>query len=391
MTFPESVLHESDVPYESRHEPWLRLLLVPELKKAHWCRLHRALGSPDAVLGATAEQISRIAEVSDETARAILRGPDTDSLEREKQAIEQTGAALYTFDDERYPENLRACSTPPMALFVLGDIHPDDRFAVVVVGSRTMTQYGKLACQRLVGELVGAGVTVVSGMAYGIDSVAHETALRHGGRTLAVLAQGLASHESALRLEMRRRIVEQGAVLSEFPMTTRAERYHFPIRNHTMAALGLATVVVEAQEKSGALITADKAVEENRQVFAVPGDVTRTTSSGTNALIRSGAVLVRNGRDILDDLRSQLGALLREREDVSPPDRTAAAERTLTATARAIFERVGREPVHFDLLHEELSGSGVSFGALSEALLDLEMKGLVRHLPGNLYTIGSAR
>ena len=391
MTFPESVLHVSDVPYESRHEPWLRLLLVLELKKVHWYRLHRALGSPEAILGASAEHIRRIAEVSDDTARAVLRGPDTDALEREKQAIAQTGAALFTFDDERYPENLRGCSTPPMVLFVLGDLRPDDRFAVVVVGSRTMTQYGKLACQRLVGELAGAGVTIVSGMAHGIDSVAHDTALRHGGRTLAVLAQGLAAHESALRLEMRRRIVEQGALLSEFPMTARAERYHFPIRNHTMAALGLATVVVEAQEKSGALITADKAVEENRQVFAVPGDVTRTTSSGTNALIRAGAVLARHGHDVLDDLRSQLGALLRERDAVSPLDRTAAADCAVSATAGAILERVRREPVHFDLLHEELSGSGVSFGALSEALLDLEMKGLVRHLPGNLYTIGPSR
>jgi DNA processing protein len=384
-------LGELDVVFESRCEPWLRLLLVPELKKVHWFRLHREMGSPEAILGAAASQICEIAQVSEETARAILRGPDSETIEREKQLIEQTRAALCTFDDARYPENLRHCSGPPMLLFLLGEMRPDDRYAVVVVGSRSMTQYGKLTCQRLVAELVGAGMTVVSGMAYGIDSIAHETALRHGGRTLAVLAQGLAARESSQRMEMRQRIAERGAVISEFPMTANAERYHFPTRNHTMAALGLATVVVEAQEKSGALITADKAVEENRQVFAVPGDVTRQTSRGTNALIRAGAILARDGQDILDDLRPQLGALLTEHRAETAPAGDVVADGNLSDTARAVLARVRHEPVHFDLLHEELAESGVGFGSLSTALLELEMKGLVRHLPGNLYTVGSTR
>jgi DNA processing protein len=380
-----------DVVLESRYESWLRLLLVPELKKVHWFRLHQAMGSPDSILGAAASRICEIAQVSDETARAILRGPDSESLQKEKELIEQTGAGVCPFDDERYPENLRQCSAPPLMLFVLGEIRPDDRYAVVIVGSRTMTQYGKLACQRLTAELVGAGVTVVSGMAYGIDSVAHETALRHGGRTLAVLAQGLAARESSQRVEMRRRIAEHGAVVSEFPMTANAERYHFPTRNHTMAALALATVVVEAAEKSGALITADRALEENRQVFAVPGDVTRQTSRGTNALIRAGATLARDGRDILDDLRSQLGALLGEGRTAMPTQADDVAGDQLGETARAILARVRREPIHLDLLHEELAESGVNVGSLSSALLELEMKGLVRHLPGNLYTSGSAQ
>lgn len=382
---------ELDVVLESRYEPWLRLLLVPELKKVHWFRLYQALGTCEAILGVSVAEISGIAEVGEETARAILRGPDSESLEREKQLIEQTETAVCTFDDTRYPENLRQCSAPPMLLFVQGDIRSDDRHAVVVVGSRTMTQYGKLICQRLVAELVGAGLTVISGMAYGIDSVAHETALRHGGRTLAVLAQGLAARESSTRVALRRQIAERGAVVSEFPMTATAERYHFPTRNHTMAALGLATVVVEAAEKSGALITADRALDENRQVFAVPGDVTRQTSGGTNALIRAGATLARNGQDVLDELRPQLGALLRDTAVAAPAETPIASDSHLSETARTILVRVRREPVHFDLLHEELAESGVGFGSLSTALLELEMKGLVRHLPGNLYTSGSAQ
>lgn len=376
---------------ESWLEPWLRLLLVPELKKVRWFRLHQALGSPEAILGARAAQICEIAQVSEETARAILRGPDRDCLEREKELIEQTGADLYSFDDERFPENLRRCSTPPMVLFVHGQVLPDDRYAVVVVGSRTMTQYGNLVCRKLVAELAGAGLTVISGMAHGIDSVAHETALRHGGRTLAVLACGLAARDSSHRLDVRRRVAEQGAVISEFPMTAVSERYHFPIRNHTMAALGLGAVVVEAAEKSGALITAEKALEENREVFAVPGDVTRQTSRGTNALIRAGATLARDGQDVLAELRPQLSAVLSERAAAMPTDCEAVAEGNLSETARTVLARVRREPVHLDLLHEELAESGVDFGALSATLLELEMKGLVRHLPGNLYTTGSPR
>jgi len=377
------------VVLESRYEPWLRLLLVPELRKVHWLRLHQALGSPEAILGETARRICELAQVGEETARAILRGPDADELEKEKQAIEQTAAILCSFDDEQYPENLRRCSAPPMLLYFLGEIRPDDRHAVVVVGSRTMTSYGKLACQKIAGQLAAAGVTIVSGMAYGIDAVAHETALRNGGRTVAVLAQGLAARESAQRLEMRRQIADHGAVISEFPMSANAERFHFPIRNHTMAALGLATVVVEAGDKSGALITAERALDENRQVFAVPGDITRQTSRGTNELIRAGATLARDGQDVLAELSSQLGALLRERPLAAAAESPSTADAQLSPTAKAILERVRREPTHFDILHEELFEAGVGFGPLSAALLDLEMKGLVRHLPGNLYTTGS--
>ncbi|KPL11058.1 hypothetical protein AMJ85_04775 [candidate division BRC1 bacterium SM23_51] len=376
---------------ESWCEPWLHLLLVPELKKVHWFRLHQTLGSPEAILGAAAAEICEIAQVGEETARAVLRGPGRECLEKEKQLIEQTGADLYSFEDERFPENLRRCSAPPMVLFVHGAILPDDRYAVVVVGSRTMTQYGNLACRRLVAELAGAGLTIVSGMAHGVDSIAHETALRHGGRTLAVLACGLGARDSSHRLEMRQRIAEQGAVISEFPMTAMSERYHFPTRNHTMAALGLGTIVVEAAEKSGALITAEKALEENREVFAVPGDVTRQTSRGTNALIRAGAMLARDGQDILVELRPQLSGILSERATAMSADEQSPAEGSLSDTARTVLARVRNEPVHLDLLHEQLAESGLDFGSLSAALLELEMKGLVRHLPGNLYTTGSAR
>jgi DNA processing protein len=279
-----------------------------------------------------------------------------------------------------------------MFLYGQGTLQAGDRFAVVVVGTRTMTQYGKLACQKLVAELVGAGVTILSGMAHGIDSVAHDTALRHGGRTVAVLAQGLAARESSHRVARRDQIAQHGAVLSEFPMAASPERYHYPTRNHTLAALGLATVVVEAAEKSGALITAEKALEENRDVFAVPGDVSRQTSAGTNALIRAGATLVRNGRDILEDLHGQLSAFLNEpaggvatAREAPPPDLSH-----LSDTARRVLARVGSEPIHLDALHAEVGEEGVNIGALAAALLELETKGLVHHLPGNLYTTGPA-
>ncbi|MCX8038641.1 MAG: DNA-processing protein DprA [Candidatus Sumerlaeia bacterium] len=374
---------------DSSAELWLHLLLVPELKKVHWFRLHQELGSPDAILGASVSRLCAIAQISQETAQAILRGPEAETLAREKDAIAETGAELIPFDHPRYPENLRRSSAPPPALYLLGDLRPDDRQAVVVVGSRQMTQYGKMACQNIVAELAGSGLTIISGMAYGIDSIAHESALRNGGRTVAVLAQGLAVRETTQRQEMRRRIISQGAVLSEFPMTAAAERYYFPTRNHTMAALGLATVVIEAGEKSGALITAEAALDENRHVFAVPGDITREMSGGTNNLIRAGATLIRNGRDVLEELKDQLGAILRETSSVGVARGSAPADSPLDPTARAVLERIRFEPLHFDLLHEQLADSGIGFGPLSAALLDLEMKGLIRHLPGNLYVAGT--
>ncbi len=374
---------------DSSAELWLRLLLVPELKKVHWFRLHQELGSPEAILGASVSRLCKIAQISSEMAEAILRGPDAETLAREKDAVAQTGAELIPFDHPRYPENLRRSSAPPPAFYMLGDLLPDDSQALVVVGSRQMTQYGKMTCQNIVAELAGAGLTIVSGMAYGIDSIAHESALRNGGRTVAVLAQGLAVRETAQRQDLRRRIMAQGAVLSEFPMTATPERYHFPTRNHTMAALGLATVVIEAGEKSGALITAERALDENRHVFAVPGDITREMSSGTNNLIRAGATLIRNGRDVLEELKDQLGAILRETAPAGAERRSTPAETQLDPTARAILDRIRFEPVHFDLLHEQLADTGIGFGPLSAALLDLEMKGLIRHLPGNLYVAGT--
>lgn len=371
----------------NRHiELWLHLLLVPELKKPHWFRLQQGLGMPNAILGATAGEICRIAEVNEETARAILTGPDRETLENEIALLEQSGADLYTFDDDRYPELLRQADSPPMALYVEGELCPEDRYAVVVVGSRTMTQYGKLACQRITADLVGAGITIISGMAHGVDSVAHDTALRHGGRTIAVLAHGLAARDTSRRVELRKRIAGQGAVLSEFPMTSVPERYHFPQRNHTMAAMGIGTVIVEAQEKSGALITAQRAIEENRAVFAVPGDVTRQTSRGTNALIRDGATLIRNGDDVLRDLQPQLRSLLSDATGEGQATARLMNNESLSEMARAVLAKVDLEPIHLDLLQERLADKGVDFGTLSATLLELEMQGLIRHLPGNLYT-----
>jgi DNA processing protein len=371
----------------SNREPWLRLLLSPELRKPQWIRLHLAFGSPEAILGARAAELRDAAQLSDEAARAILRGPEPERLETEQRLIEETGASVVTFADERYPELLRRCSAPPLLLYVQSEFRPEDRYAIVVVGSRAMSQYGKLACTKIVADLVGAGVTIISGMAYGVDTVAHETALRHGGRTIAVLAQGLAARDSSQRVDFRRRITDHGAVVSEFPMTAAPERYNYPTRNHTMAALGLAAVIVEAQEKSGALITAHKALEENRQVFAVPGDITRQTSGGTNSLIREGAVLVRGGHDILADLRSELKAILRESGlPADSADAPPLGLDTVSPVAQTVWARVRREPIYLDLLLEELAEEGLTVGTLSTALLELEMKGLVRHLPGNLYT-----
>ena len=376
---------ETKVSMASQYESWLRLLLVPELRKAHWCRLHRELGSPEAILGAGAADLCRIAGMGEDVAGAILRGPEPEAVDRELDLIEQCGVSICTCDDAAYPRRLADSSSPPPMFYFEGALSDADEYAVVVVGNRSMTQYGKLATVRITGDLVGAGVTVISGMAQGIDTVAHDTVLRHGGRTIAVLAQGLAKPDTAYRNELRRRIAEKGAVISEFPMTAVPEKYHFPVRNHTMASMALATVVVEARERSGSLITARKALEENRLVFAVPGDVTRENSRGTNGLIREGAALARDGKDVLSDLEPQLRALLKEKSVDGEPVEAVPDLSHLTPSARDVFGKIKGEPIHLDLLSEAVAEKGIDFGTLSAALLELEMKGLIRHLPGNLY------
>ncbi len=367
---------------------WLALRLVPQMSRVRFYTLIDHFQTPEAVFGATAKEIASLPGFDDELARAVLDAPRSQAWEAELAEMEKQGVRLLTLEDEEYPENLRLSSFPPPLLYFRGSFDAMDRFAVAIIGSRRATQYGRAVAQEFAGRLARAGVAIVSGFARGIDSVAHRAALDSGGRTIAVLGNGLSVCYPQENTHLGEAIAEHGALVTEYPMRTPPDRFNFPERNHLIAALALGTLVVEAAEKSGALITAREALEENRFVFAVPGDITRENSRGTNALIQSGAKLVLSADDILAEMRDQLRGLIREtvpkeaveKENVSLPPELSEEE-------LLVYDLLRHEPQCFDVLLAQLDSERFGVQELATVLLSLEMKRCIKQLPGRLYAV----
>ena len=237
------------------------LRLVPEITRVRFYTLVDHFQSPELAFGASAQEIAALRGFTDEIARKVLEAPHNPAVDRELDLMENLGATVITLDDDNYPENLRQSSFPPPLLYVRGTLVPDDKYAVAIVGSRHATQYGKSVTQQFATRLASCGLTIVSGFARGIDSKAHEATVKAGGRTIGVLGNGLAVCYPAENKVLGDSVAEHGALISEYPMETSPDRFNFPERNRVIAALSLGTVVMEAAEKSGALITAAQALE----------------------------------------------------------------------------------------------------------------------------------
>lgn len=289
--------------------------------------------------------------------------------------------------DQEYPKNLRTLARPPKKLFVNGSFLPQDDVAVAIVGSRRATHYGLEVSDRLGFELASRGVTVVSGMARGIDSAAHRGALRAHGRTIAVMGSGHGHIYPPENAGLYAEIARHGAVVSEFEDDAAPLPQHFPARNRIISGLALGVVVVEAARNSGALITADFAAEQGREIFAIPGKVSSSTSSGANDLLKDGARLVTSVDDILEELRIvELGEVPREVRDASA--RKAAQKtkayvyHTLTDGERAVYKMLSDEPVPLDDIFE---ATGLTQAKIAKIIVDLQLKKLIRELPGKRY------
>ncbi len=283
------------------------------------------------------------------------------------------------FGETRYPPLLAAIHQPPPALDVIGDPALLTRPAVAVVGARKASREGLLVAERLAADLAARGIVVVSGLAFGIDSAAHRGALV-AGRTVAVLASGVDVPSPWMNADLYRRIARDGALVSEFPRGTPALKHHFLQRNRVISGLALGTVVVEAGTRSGALITARHAREQDREVFAVPGSPLRETSAGANALLKDGAALVRGWEDVV----RELGVHLEEASCAADRDAFAAPTGTV---ARRILSSLGTRPVHVDDLQ---AACGVEVGSFLAQLSELEIVGAVRQLPGKYFVLPPA-
>jgi DNA processing protein len=286
------------------------------------------------------------------------------------------GGRIVTIWDKEYPELLRTIYDAPAYLYILGKIQSTDTRSLALVGTRHPTPYGQTVAERLTQDIAHHALTVVSGLARGIDTIVHSTALKCGARTIAVIGSGLDIPYPPENKKLMDRIAEEGAVVSEFAMGTKPDAPNFPRRNRIISGISLGTVVIESAEDGGALITATTALDQNREVFAVPGNITEHRSSGSNKLIREGrAKLITSAVDIFDELSSQLHLPFHQNESSS---------RNLTPLEQTLLQLISSEPIHIDALSDQ---SNLATSDALVTLLSLEFKGLVRQLPGKLFVV----
>jgi DNA processing protein len=357
---------------------WLALKKIPRLGDAGLKKLMEVFESAEAVCSASTQELVERAELPEPLASATKDRSLFRKAEAELKAIHRAGITVLSLKDPDYPRSLSAISNPPPILYMKGQMIPTDHQAIAIVGSRKASSYGIRTATHLAHDLSAFGFTIVSGLARGVDSAAHSGALNGGGRTFAVLGCGLDIPYPRENATLREEIIEHGAIFSEFPLGTPPLSGNFPHRNRIISGLALGTLVVEAAERSGSLITAHCALEQGREVFAIPGNLGAANSQGTNRLIKAGAKLVEGIEDILEELNPQLGY----RPQSLPRHRRAASDIVLEPIEETLYEMLSEEPKHID---ELIMQSSLPSAQVSGILLQLELKGNVKQLSGQLY------
>lgn len=361
----------------------LALNMLPKLGPVRIRRLLERFGNAEGIFQAREQQLVRVKGIGPELARIIVRWEDHVDLIREERAIRDRGLSVLTPDDELWPESLRHLPDAPILLYVWGNIEARDTHAIAVVGSRKLTHYGRSSTQKFSFQLAHAGFTIVSGLARGIDTAAHEGALAANGRTIAVLGSGLGQLYPPENMSLAERIADgHGAVVSEFPLHTAPDTQTFPQRNRIVAGWSKGLLVIECPARSGALITANLAGDYGRHVFAIPGPIDRPSSEGCNNLIREGATLVTDGSQILDDLSELPLQAPRPSQPDLPLDPPRQTVPHLSDDEQAVANHLDADPRTIDQIIEE---SGLTASVVASTLLRLEMKSLVKQLPGSYF------
>jgi DNA processing protein len=352
---------------------WVGFNLVNGIGAVRFRRLLDFFGSAREAWQATAAGLAQ-AGIDARCVESILAVRARANLDRHMERLAQLGISLLTWDDPVYPRLLKEIHSPPPLLYVKGSLAPQDDLALAVVGTRRVTVYGREAALQLAGDLGRHCITVVSGLAKGVDTVAHRAALDAGGRTIAVLGTGLDTVYPPENTRLAAEIAERGALITDYPLGTKPEASNFPPRNRLISGLSLGVIIVEAGETSGALITCDFALEQGRDVFAVPGNITSRLSRGTNRLIQQGAKLITRVDDVLEELNLNMVPQQLTMREVLPESPAEAS----------LLKHLSTEPTHVD---EICQRTGLPVAEVSATLTVMELKGLVRQVGGMNYVV----
>jgi DNA processing protein len=358
---------EKDIKY------WVGFSIIPGIGRVKFAQLEKYFGSLENAWKATPVELKQ-AGLDNSSVDAIITWRPKISLEVEMEKLDRYGVKVINYNDPNYPSRLREIYDYPPLLYIRGSLLPEDEWCLAVVGTRRATVYGRQVTEEIVSDLARNKITIISGLAKGIDSVAHQAALAAGGRSIAVFACGLDIVYPGENANLARRIMEQGALISEYPLGTRPKADNFPRRNRIMSGLSLGVLVTEADETSGAMITAHLALEQNREVFAVPGSVLSPASRGTNLLIQEGAKLVRDYTDILEELNLTAVAHQLEMKEVIPASDTESL----------LLKQLSAEPTHID---EVCRSSGLPISTVSSTLAMMELKGLIKQVGPMSYAL----
>ncbi len=362
-------------------EALIALNMLPKIGPVRVRRLMEHFGSASDILRQSQARLMKVDGIGVDTAELICDWENRIDLAAELEEASQRGLSILTLEDEDYPNALRESYDPPLALYVWGALKSRDSHALAIVGSRKTSHYGVQTARQFAFQLASSGFTIISGLARGIDTHAHEGAVAAKGRTVAVIGSGLGHVYPPENMALAEKIASgHGAIVSEFPINMPPSKKTFPMRNRIVAAWSRAVVVVECPEWSGARITANLAGELGRPVYAVPGQIDRPSSAGCNALIREGATLVTGGQDIVEDL-----SILPLADEISTGGEDAGSELVfpeLDAAERAIHDALGEEALRVD---EILRETNLSLPDVNAKLLKLEIQGLVSQLPGGRF------
>jgi DNA processing protein len=362
---------------------WLALALTPGSAARLSGRLLRRFGSPEGVFGASRADLESC-HIPSETTEAILKKKAFPRAEKELAGVSKiAGCTLLNWTQPEYPQTLLQIYDPPVLLYLRGDPQVLNLPSLSIVGTRKPTLYGTQMAQRLGRDLAARGLVIVSGLARGIDAVGHQGAMDAHGRAIGVLGTGIDVCYPKENKKLYEKVLERGAIISEFPLRTHPAPENFPVRNRIVAGLPLGVVVVEGAQYSGSLITARLAMEFGREVYGVPGNATQPVSFAPNQLIKQGAKLVTSAEDVIEELPTPVRAALVQAEAPEAEQRNLLASASLDGSAKKLYELLNADdPVHIDDIVER---SGLNSSDVLATLFTLEMQGIVRQLPGKQF------